>query len=323
MPLPRRATTVPFVVVVLALLLPLAAAQVCTPGHYGLTASSCTTCAGSTYSYGALTGPCASCQPGAIFVAASAGCTPPTAATVGPYSTALYLSGSSTEGVSAFAATGASGLSYVTDHLGVASNAMSVALGSYLVSAPLPQLPTGMQPRSITAWLKCPVPATTLGRMLFDFWDGTTSPLTEHFSVFAGVAIDSQVAGATSVVLNDGTQQQQQYQYAASTFAGNAAATYLNGVGSSAGFSNPVGITCDVTTGNLYVRHVFLLFRFLPSYLPLLLHASLPDTGRRSEQLPPAPCGSQRQRDDLRGRRAVHERQSVRLLGQWQPRWSR
>ena len=92
-------------------------------------------CTGSTYSYLASPAPasCAPCVSGASFVSAAAGCTPPPADGPGPTDTAFYLSGSSAEGVSAFAATGPAP-TFVADNRGRAGGAISLGAGTYLAS---------------------------------------------------------------------------------------------------------------------------------------------------------------------------------------------
>ena len=130
---------------------------------------------------------------------------------------------------------------------------MNVALGSYLSTATLPQLPTGAQPRSVSLWLKCAVPQTSMGRTIFDFSDGTANATTEHLTITGGLAVNSNSPGFAGIVMNGGALQQLQFQYTTTTLAGGTANAFANGVGSNAAFSNPVGIAADLTTGNLYV----------------------------------------------------------------------
>ena len=178
---------------------------------------------------------------------------PPTANTAGPYTTALYLSGAQSEGASAFKATAPLGITYGPDYKNAANSAMNVALGSYLSTATLPQLPTGAQPRSVSLWLKCAVPQTSMGRTIFDFSDGTANATTEHLTITGGLAVNSNSPGFAGIVMNGGALQQLQFQYTTTTLAGGTANAFANGVGSNAAFSNPVGIAADLTTGNLYV----------------------------------------------------------------------
>jgi len=212
------------------------------------------------YGYGGSGAGCASCAAGAgALISASAGCLAPDLAQApGLSATAFYLSGMQDEGSAAFSALGAAvagGISYTVNHRGVANGAMSVPLGAALQTPPLAQLPTGSGARSISLWLKCPPPMTPMGRTIIDFWDGSAAGglSSEHFAVTAGLAIDSQAAGAAGIVMNNGALQQGQFAYTSSTLAGKTANTYLDGVGSNAGFSNPVGVAADLRTGAVYV----------------------------------------------------------------------
>jgi hypothetical protein len=110
------------------------------------------TCSPSTYSYG-VSGSCASCSIGSTFISSSAGCSPSTS----PFDTSFYLSGTSTEGVSAFSTINSPlGISYTSNVFGIANSAMTLSSGSYLsaLGSSLPStLPTGNTPWSMSAWV--------------------------------------------------------------------------------------------------------------------------------------------------------------------------
>jgi hypothetical protein len=118
-----------------------------------------TTCTGSTYSYGSTS--CSSCPTGATIVTGNArGCTPSTTLTPGPSdSLVFYLSGTSTEGVSAFP--NAPTVSYVTSPFGDVNGALTLSSGSSLSLTPsvgsglLSVLPSGNSAWSASAWVKC------------------------------------------------------------------------------------------------------------------------------------------------------------------------
>jgi hypothetical protein len=118
-----------------------------------------TPCTGSTYSYGGAS--CSSCPTGATIVTGNArGCTPSSTLTPGPSdSLVFYLSGTSTEGVSAFP--NAPTVSYVTSTFGESNGALTLTSGSSLSLTPsvgsalLSVLPTGNSAWSASAWVKC------------------------------------------------------------------------------------------------------------------------------------------------------------------------
>ena len=118
-------------------------------------------CSGSSYSYGS--GACASCPSGASFISAASGCAPSATLTAGPTNTALYLSGSSAEGVMAYTLTGAAP-TQTDDMFGNAGGALVLASGAHLdvaagTRAP-PALPSGNVEWSASAWVKCAAPTT-------------------------------------------------------------------------------------------------------------------------------------------------------------------
>jgi hypothetical protein len=119
----------------------------------------CQPCVGSTYSYGGSS--CSSCPTGATIVTGNArGCTPSSTLTPGPSdSLVFYLSGTSTEGVSAFP--NAPTVSYVTSPFGDVNGALTLSSGSSLSLTPsvgsglLSVLPSGNSAWSASAWVKC------------------------------------------------------------------------------------------------------------------------------------------------------------------------
>jgi hypothetical protein len=116
-------------------------------------------CTGSTYSYGS--GVCSSCPAGSTFISETSGCYPASS----PTDTAFYLSGSESEGVSAFSTINApSGISYTTSVFGVANGSITFDSGSYLRAngAALPTtLPSGGDvPWTVSAWVKCAAPSS-------------------------------------------------------------------------------------------------------------------------------------------------------------------
>ena len=184
-------------------------------------------CGGSSYSYGSAA--CASCAAGATFVSASAGCRPSAALSAGPTDTAFSLSGSQAEGIAAFALTGAAP-TFVTDHLGNAAGALALASGTYLTAsgANAPgALPTGNASWTASAWVKCAAPATWAA--VFDW-----GAIGGAQSILAPQTIALSVIGSGLALPNSGS---------VSTLAGgNNSSSFVDGVGTSASFSNPIGV---------------------------------------------------------------------------------
>jgi hypothetical protein len=143
-------------------------------------------CSGSTYSYGS--GACASCPAGASFVSAAQGCAPSAALMAGPADTAFYLSGTAAEGVAAFAATAAGGLSFAAGPFGAASSALALASGSYLsapgASAPAALPAGGSVAFSASAWVQCAAPSTYAAAL--EWGDSTPTPACTWSAVQSG-----------------------------------------------------------------------------------------------------------------------------------------
>ena len=123
----------------------------------------CQGCPANTYSYAGATSGCASCPAGTSLVSPALGCLP--SALTGPTNAlGFYFSGAQAEGTAAFqSVANPGGVSYVTDRLGNANGAITLASGTYISSssyavAPA-NLPTGNNVgsgMSISAWVNCP-----------------------------------------------------------------------------------------------------------------------------------------------------------------------
>ena len=222
---------------------------------------SCTACAGSTYTLGGTV--CAPCGAGATFVSASQSCVPAATQSGVPTNTALYVSGASSEGLGAFALANAGGVGSASDRLGNANAAVSLSLNSYAVSAPLSQLPTGGSARSMAAFVQCSPPQSATGRTIFDTWDGSPSPVTEHVMVLG------RAAGAAPLVA---TAPYVVQQFVGGGATGNTAGNAL-GTGTSALFTTPSGIAID-SYDNLFVTDR----KFSTATKPTFMDCSLPAT---------------------------------------------
>ena len=219
----------------------------CPPGSYAASATACASCVpASTYSFGGgATSTCAACAAGATFVAPSLGCVPSATLDSGPTGAApqgpvLFFSGSSVENLGGFSAINPAGISFAgSDRLGNVGGAMTLAQGSYLVSAPLPQLPTANGAISVSVFAKCAPPTTAAGRVLIDLSAGPNAPAgTERQTLYA---LPTQAAAAINNV-----------QYSLTTLAGGTSASFADGTGTAALFNVPYGLAVDAAF-NVYV----------------------------------------------------------------------
>jgi NHL repeat len=210
--------------------------------------ASCTLCAtalGGSFSFGGSA--CAQCSSDKVFVSSVAGCallpTSHLGVVAGPVDTALLFSGSASEGVGAYAATQPAGLSFASDHLNRTAGALRVAPGSFLTSAPLPQLPTGGAARSVSAWVRCAQSSTQAPSPIVEFWDGLglASAPTERLIIVGGKA------GAPAGIAAS------QF-WVASTLAGSllGSAGYIDAVGTNSLLSKPEGVAVSAS-GYIYV----------------------------------------------------------------------
>ena len=144
----------------LALALPRALAQSCPAGTYGAGGvAPCTPCAGSTYALGGASA-CAPCAAaGSVFVSATAGCAPASAANGPVDSLVFFFSGAQADSVTGFSssASSAAGISYTTDRLGAANRALALPVGAHLDSdlGALALLPANSSDASIAAFVSC------------------------------------------------------------------------------------------------------------------------------------------------------------------------
>ena len=236
------------------------------------------TCAVSTYSYGS--GVCAPCPAGAAFAAASGTCRP-SASLPGPTDTALYLSGSSAEGVAAFPTIVApEHVTFSTGVFGTPDAALALAAGGYL-AVPGPHAPStlpagGNVAWSASAWVRCAAPATRAA--VFEWGaagdtgaaasialnvginapllnSGSAAPLYSSLSYPHSAAVDK--AGVIYVT-DDGNSRivAVSPSGAATVFAGGGSSGTqrgsLDGTGTNALFSNPYGMSLT-RDGNIIV----------------------------------------------------------------------
>jgi ELWxxDGT repeat protein len=128
----------------------------CFSGTYSQTGSlPCVSCPSNTYSYTGATS-CSSCSIGSILISSSLGCRLISSSNRGPIDTTFYLSGSQSEGISAFSTiNNPNGISFLSNLNSFPTTALVLSSGSYLSSPLLPTLPTGSSPFTISSWVKC------------------------------------------------------------------------------------------------------------------------------------------------------------------------
>jgi sugar lactone lactonase YvrE len=195
------------------------------------------TCSTSTYSYGG-SGSCASCSIGSTFISSTVGCSPSTS----PVDTSFYLSGTLTEGVSAFSTINSPlGISYTSNVFGIANSAITLSSGSYLsaIGTTLPDtLPIGNTAWSISAWVKCTPPETNSYAGVLEWGlpgdsSGALSTQTAAI-VVVGTNVNPFVATVTTLAGS----------------AGQSGST--DGQGAAARFKYPWGVVVD-SLNNIYV----------------------------------------------------------------------
>lgn len=212
----------------------------CAPGFFlqpgtATSDATCAACAVGTYSYS--NGTCAPCAAGATFVSAASGCAP--SAPAFGRNTVFYLSGSASEGVSAFpSAVAPSGISFASGPSGASNGALSLASGSYLAapgtSAP-PALPSnGSLPWSASAWVRC-----------------AAAPAT--YSVALGWGAPGGGSGAASLTVGASAAAPLANAFTVSTRAGSGSQAFFEGPATSAAFNTPFGVAVSPFSGTIIV----------------------------------------------------------------------
>ena len=214
----------------------------CPSGSYVQSSSSkCTPCSVNTYSYPGASS-CSTCPSGSTFISSSLGCRPTSSSSADPIDTSFYLSGSQSEGVSAFSNVVISnGISYSTSSTSFPKTAMVISSGSYLSSPLLSSLPTGSSPFFVSCWVKCDASSLTDANLagVVVAWGetGEVSTSSNFTAVTLAVTSASRIRGVTTV----------------STFAGSGSQGFSDALGTASLFSNPSGISIDSLSGSLYV----------------------------------------------------------------------
>jgi sugar lactone lactonase YvrE len=213
----------------------------CLPGFYFLSSSSqCTPCVGDTYSYsGALS--CSSCPSGiSTFISSSLGCRPSSSTSTGPIDTSFYLSGSQSEGVSAFSnIVNSNGLTYYSSSSSFPNTALTISSGSYLSTPLLSTLPTGSSPFTVTSWVKCDASSltdTNPSSVVIAWGDSQVSTSTNFTAATLAVTSTSRMLDVATV----------------RTLAGNGIQGASDGQAQLSSFFNPSGISVDANE-NVYV----------------------------------------------------------------------
>jgi hypothetical protein len=213
----------------------------------------CSPCSPLTYSYlGSRS--CSSCPSsiGAIWTSSSLPCKPSSILSSGPSDTVFYLSGTESEGVSAFSNINiSSGISYENNYLSAPTSALILSEGSSFSVTPtigsslLDSLPTGSSNFAASLWVKCkPLPDNVLGVPVF-LWGDPQKILRSSITMFL---TPTNVPFENNVV---------------STIAGGSTSGYADGTGTNAIFKSPESIAVD-SFGNVYVADNFRIRKISP-----------------------------------------------------------
>jgi sugar lactone lactonase YvrE len=197
-------------------------------------------CLANTYTYIPGSSLCSSCPSGSTLVSSSLGCRPSLPSNAGPIDTSFYLSGSQTEGVSAFLnIVVPSGLTYYSCASSFPTAALVVASGSYISNPLLSSLPTGTSAFTVSSWVQCNASSLT---------DANPSDVVLAW----GDSQSSTNTSLTAATLAVTSKERMKQIATVSTLAGSGTAGLVNGVGTNARFNNPYGVAVD-SLGNIYV----------------------------------------------------------------------
>jgi ELWxxDGT repeat protein len=216
--------------------------SICSPGSFLQSSSSqCIPCAVNTYSYSGASS-CSTCPSGSTFISSSLGCRPSSSTSAGPIDTSFYLSGSQTEGLSAFSnIINSNGFTYYTSSTTFPSTALVISSGSYLSTPLLSSLPIDSSAFSLSSWVKCDASSLT---------DSNPSGVVVSWG---SVGESSTSTNLTAVTLAVTSTFRNRGVSTVSTIAGSSTQGFFDAVGTLSTFFNPSGLAIDVSSGSLYI----------------------------------------------------------------------
>jgi ELWxxDGT repeat protein len=216
--------------------------SICSPGSFLQSSSSqCIPCAVNTYSYSGASS-CSTCPSGSTFISSSLGCRPSSSTSAGPIDTSFYLSGSQTEGLSAFSnIINSNGFTYYTSSTTFPSTALVISSGSYLSTPLLSSLPIDSSAFSLSSWVKCDASSLT---------DSNPSGVVVSWG---SVGESSTSTNLTAVTLAVTSTFRNRGVSTVSTIAGTSTQGFFDAVGTLSTFFNPSGLAIDVSSGSLYI----------------------------------------------------------------------
>jgi streptogramin lyase len=216
------------------------------------------TCTGSTYSYDG--SDCSPCPLGATFLSSSLGCAPSSF----PLDTKFYLSGTQTEGVSAFSTSTI--VTYSTDVFGTVNGAMNLASGgviSLMGSSLSSAMPQQTDDFTLSTWIKAdPQTSSVIGwGNLGDVDRGLLSTKTAGIFVSHGgnLGESMQLAASHNMGSPRGVAVGKSGKVYVTDFT-NGKISIIPDTGSEptdfiTGLSNPIGIAIDVNE-NIWITEI-------------------------------------------------------------------
>ena len=230
-------------------------------------------CQENSYSYNS--GSCANCPSGSLFLSSSSVCAPSTE----PTDTSFYLSGSQTEGVSAFETVTIPSdqpLAYSPNVYGTPNGAISIgsrtSISASGASLPSTMPSSGNVPWSLSSWVKCEVPSSSIWASVLEWGEkgderGSLSTKTAALTVSgsgSGITVHTRTVGSSIsqgsaivvdsnanlyVIVNENIMKVTQ--------SGTMSIAYT-------GFSFPRGLAID-SSNNLFVTEVNHIKKITPT----------------------------------------------------------
>jgi sugar lactone lactonase YvrE len=205
-----------------------------------ISSSTCQSCPSNSYSYSG-SSTCSTCPIGlTTFISSSLGCRPSSTSNSVPIDTSFYLSGSQSEGYSAFSnIVDSSGINYYSSVSSFPSTALVLSTGSYISTPLLNSLPTGSSAFSVSSWVKCDATVST-GVVIS--WGAVESSLNITSATLEVTSLGNVFSTSSGVVTT----------LAGQAYDGDGSTLFADGTGTNTKFNFPHGVKLD-SLGNIYV----------------------------------------------------------------------